>query len=257
VSRGRAWIDALAGLEATPLDGPASVVVAEAPLGNGRARYIAVVPNREARYPRARDGEVGIEEGYAIARAIEEAPADAAIVAIVDVPGQAFGLREEMEGLQCSLAAAVRAYVAARERVPVLALVVGRAISGAFLAHGLQAAWIGALRDPGVEVHVMSDRSVARVTRTTHDEVVRLASIVPATARDVETFARFGALDALFDVADADVPQPNDVAAIRNALARAAADPGLRGRRPVERLARAGTSRALSREVRERLEVAW
>jgi biotin-independent malonate decarboxylase gamma subunit len=200
---------------------------------------------------------MGIDEGYGLAAAIDTTPPGSALVAIVDVPGQAFGAREEADALQRSLAAAVSAYVAARERGPVLALVVGRAISGAFLAHGLQASWLGALRDPGVEVHVMSAPSVARVTRSSAEEVARIARIVPATARDVETFASFGALDALLDVTDADAPGDADVARVRDVLARAAADPSLAGRRPVDRLARGGGTRTLSRAVRVRLERDW
>ena len=63
---------------------------------------MSVVPNPLSRFPRARQGQMGVEEGRGIARAIWGAidsdnaagKIKRAIVAIVDVPGQAFGLHE-------------------------------------------------------------------------------------------------------------------------------------------------------------------
>src|ERR1700741_1533992 len=128
-----------------------------------------------------------MEEGWAIAVAVRAAiDADRgqtarAIVAIGDVPGQAFGFHEEALALHESLAAAADAYSCARlDGHPVVALIVGKAISGAFLAHGLQAGALLALDDRGVEVHVMSQASVARVTRRSEDEVAALAKVVPS-----------------------------------------------------------------------------
>ena len=79
------------------------------------------------------------------------APRRRAIVAVVDLPSQAYGRIEEMAGLHQTIAAAVDAYAAARVAGhPVVAIVVGKALSGGFLAHGLQAQQILALDDPGV-----------------------------------------------------------------------------------------------------------
>ena len=50
-----------------------------------------------------------------------------------------------------------------------IALLVGKAMSGAFLAHGYQANRIVALRDPGVMVHARGKESAARVTLRTVD----------------------------------------------------------------------------------------
>ena len=80
-----------------------------------------------------------------------------------------------------------------------MALVVGQAISGAFLAHGMQANRILALEDPGVAVQVMSKRSTARVTRRSVEELDEIAKEVPATAYDVASFARLGALHRLIE----------------------------------------------------------
>jgi biotin-independent malonate decarboxylase gamma subunit len=238
---------------------PESVVVLDGTIAGSPHRTVAVVPNAAARFPRARDGEFGLDEGIAVAEAVRGAPSGAAIVSIVDVPGQAFGWREEAAGLHLSLAAAVDAYVSERRRGRQLfGLIVGKAISGAFLAHGMQSGWIGALNDRGIEIHVMPARSVARVTRSSDDEVARIASVVPATARDVATFAGFGALDAVFDVADPLAPTAAELSEVRAAIEDARqAELGLRA--PAERLQSpaARARRALAREVRRRVDQAW
>jgi len=258
MSRGNRWFDALrAGITPDPTM-PPSVRVADRTFGTTELRLIAVVPDPMNRFVRARSGELGIDEGIAIARAVEEAPA--AIVAIIDVPGQAFGLREEMLGIHRALAVAVDAYVRKRRAGHgVAALVVGRAISGAFLAHGLQANWIAALRDPGIEVHVMSESSVARVTRSSRDEITRIAGLIPATARDIERFATLGAIDRLFDVADPNEPTLAEIAEILEALVGALVVPAIATRTPRNRLDSdaARTTRRLSIDVRARLRAAW
>ena len=62
-SRGRTWFDRLSGN--TPLlpDYPASVKVADAKIAGNPARLIAVVPDPDNPFPRARNGEVGLLEG--------------------------------------------------------------------------------------------------------------------------------------------------------------------------------------------------
>lgn len=257
--RGAIWARAL--LEGARAAGgfPESVVVRDGTIAGQAYRAIAVVPHSGARFPRARAGEFGLDEGIGVAEAVRDASPDAAIVSIVDVPGQAFGRREEAAGLHLSLAAAVEAYIGERRRGRQLfSLIVGKAISGAFLAHGMQSGWIGALDDGGIEVHVMPAASVARVTRSSDDEVARIATVVPATARDVATFARFGALDAVFDVADPLAPAAGEIERVRTAIDRARrAQLGTRA--PVERLQSpaAHAHRALAREVRRRVDQAW
>ncbi len=236
-----------------------SVVAYDGALGGQTFRTIAIVPDAQARSPRARHGEFGLDEGVAVAHAVRGAPAGAAIVAIVDVPGQAFGRLEESAGISLSLAASVDAYVTERRRGRAMfTLVVGRAISGAFLAHGMQGGWIGALRCDAVEVHVMSAASVARVTRMDDAEVARVASVVPATARDIDTFATFGAIDELFSCADPQHPTPPEIETIRSSIV-AARNLGLGLRHPIDRLASAGAiaHRALARDVRRRIDAAW
>jgi malonate decarboxylase beta subunit len=226
MSRGKTWFEALAG--AIPDGDPASVLCADGTVGDERSRFLAVVPDPEARFPRARAGELGLEEGWALARRVREAVVEdldddrRALVAVVDVPGQPYGYREELLGLHLALAAAVDAYATARlAGHPVVALVVGQAISGAFLAHGMQANRILALEDPGVAVQVMSKRSTARVTRRRVEDLDEIAKEVPATAFDVVSFARLGALHRLIGGVDAAAPDAEDVETVRDALAEA------------------------------------
>lgn len=259
MTRGEYWVRALFTDARDAASAVPSVRIVDGTLEDTAWRAVAVVPNAAARFARARGGELGLEEGLALAEAVRAAPRGAALLAVVDVPGQAFGRREEAAGLQLALAAAVDAYATERRAGrPTFALVVGKAISGAFLAHGLQAGWIGALRDPGIEVHVMSAASVARVTRATRAQVARVATIVPATARDIVTFARFGAIDALFDIRD---PLAASVAE-RDTIVRALVEAHKRGlgtRAPRERLAAtsARATRAPALDVRERIARAW
>jgi malonate decarboxylase beta subunit len=225
MSRGRVWFEALAG--AIPDGEPASVLCADGTVRGESARFLAVVPDPEATFPRARNGELGLEEGWALARRVRQAVAEddgeqRALVAVVDVPGQPYGYREELLGVHLALAAAVDAYATARlAGHPVVALVVGQAISGAFLAHGMQADRILALYDSGVAVQVMSKRSTARVTRRSVEELDEIAKEVPATAYDIASFSRLGALHRLIDGVDAAEPDAEDVEMVRDALAEA------------------------------------
>src|ERR687898_1778616 len=264
MSRGKTWFEALAG--AIPDSDPASVLCADGTVGDERSRFLAVVPNPEARFPRARDGELGLEEGWALARRVREAVVEdlddrRALVAVVDVPGQPYGYREELLGLHLALAAAVDAYATARlAGHPLVALVVGQAISGAFLAHGMQANRILALEDPGVTVQVMSKRSTARVTQRSVDELDEIAEEVPATAYDITSFARLGALHRLIEGVDADEPGAEDVETVRDALAEAISSSRRDGSTDLsDRLAspEAHQHRSASLRVRERLAEEW
>jgi malonate decarboxylase gamma subunit len=247
--RGRTWFarigaggKAVAGL-------PPSVLAADTTIAGHAVRVVAVVPDPDARFPLARNGEVGIDEGFGLAAAVRGAPAGSAILAIVDVPGQAFGTREEAVGLQRALAASTDAYIRARRGGhPVYALVVGKAISGAFLAHGLQAGWIGALDDREVEIHVMSEPAVARVTRMERADIARLAKEIPPTARDITSFATFGAIDRILQEEE-----------VMGALVEALQKPELGLRNPRERLDYPGAlhTRALARRVRDELQAQW
>ncbi len=263
MSRGLRWF---AALSATTDVTAGSVRVVDVDWSGEHVRIITVGPNTTSRFPRARGGQVGIEEGWAIASCVREAieqdrhGTPRAIVLIVDVPGQAFGFHEEALALHLSLAAAADAYASARlAGHPVVALIVGKAISGAFLAHGLQAGALMALDDGAIEVHVMSQASVARVTRRSEDEVAALARVVPSTARDIHSFASLGAIDRLLAVDSADSPTARDVQATKACLIDAIRELRARPRGPRDRLGspQGQWTRALSLRVRQLLEEQW
>ena len=196
---GIAWFEALASSVTETPSLPRSIRVGEThAAGTDRAAVLlAVVPDADARFPRARNGEVGLEEGYALATVVNgivAADADAAekrtIVTVIDVPGQAYGYVEELVGIHQSLAASTNAFASARlAGHPVISLMVGAAISGAFLATGLQANRLIALDHDGIAVQVMSKQSSARITRRSIAELDKVAQKFPATAYDGASFA--------------------------------------------------------------------
>lgn len=266
-SRGRTWFQALTGGGKPLQNGAPSVLCADSVIGNERVRYIAVIPNANNRFYRARNGEVGLDEGWTIARYVRQAIEEdegrnrRAIVAIVDVPSQAYGYREEMLGIYLACAAAADAYASARlAGHPVVALIVGNAISGAFLVHGLQANRLVALNDPGVSVQVMSRQSAARVTKRSLEELERAAEKLPAIAYDIESFATLGALHSLTSGINADRPTSADIDKVKGELltdaisASRASPPDLSSRlRPEE----AKKNRNASITVRSKLAEQW
>ena len=265
-SRGRIWLSALAGPGAA-VEGTSTVLAADAPLGGETARFIAVVPDPANRFPRARHGEVGLDEGWGLAasvRAVIEADRDGTrrpIVAVVDVTSQAYGRQEEMLGIHLACAAAADAYAAARlAGHPMVALLVGKAMSGAFLAHGYQANRILALADDGVLVHAMGREAAARVTRRTVAELDRLGERVPPMAYGIRAYAGLGLLHRLIEDVSAEAPGAADVERVRAELAAAVADIRASGDRSLSsRLASAAAQqgRAASIEVRRRLAEQW
>jgi malonate decarboxylase gamma subunit len=265
-ARGLLWFQALSGTAGLLPGGPRTVRVADAQLGEESARILAVVPDAENRFPRARHGEVGLDEAWALARVVRRTiAADLAqrprpIVALVDVSSQAYGRCEEMLGEHLACAAAADAYASARlAGHPVVALLVGRAVSGAFLAHGYQANRILALDAPGVLVHAMSREAAARVTRRPVEALEELGERIVPMAYDVGSFARLGLLHRLIAGVDADAPGAADVARVRSELVAAIADARAGPRDLGSRLAShaARTTRAASIAVRERLAEQW
>jgi malonate decarboxylase gamma subunit len=265
-SRGRTWFHALAG-QAKPVDaGLGTVLVADAPLAGERVRLLAIVPDSQNRFPRARRGELGHEEGWALAGHVRDAiAADTSgvkrpILAIVDVQSQAYGRLEALLGIHLSLAAAVDAYAAARlVGHPVVALIVGTALSGGLLAHGAQAHRLLALDDPGVVIHAMRKQSAARVTRRTVEELDELGKTVLPMAYDVRQYARLGLLHELIAGIDADAPSAEQVGRVKERIAAAIADIRKHPGDLTSRLdnAEARVHRAASIEVRRRMAEQW
>jgi malonate decarboxylase beta subunit len=227
-SRGRSWFAALTANAPSSSDFP-GVLVADAELAGQLTRFVAVVPNAANRYPRARHGEVGLQEGWTLAKYVRQAleadrdqPTKRPIVAIIDVPSQAYGYVEELAGIHYACAAAADAYATARQAGhPVVGLVVGNAISGAFLAHGLQASQLIALDDKEITVQAMSRQSAARITRRTLDELEAATRQVPAMAYDMHSYYTLGALEPLLTGINADEPTAAEVATVADRLTQA------------------------------------
>jgi len=235
--------------------------VGDGELDNRLARFIAVVPDAQNRFPRARAGEVGLLEGWGLAKAVSEAVAadrdgeKRAIVAVIDVPSQAYGRREEALGIHQALAGAVQAYAEARlAGHPVIGLLVGKAMSGAFLAHGYQAQRLIALDDAGVMVHAMGKAAAARITLRSVEALEALAAEVPPMAYDLDSYASLGLLWRRLGVDNAETPSAADLAKVRTCLAEAVRDIG-NSTDLSSRLA--GENRRASREVREHLRRQW
>ena len=230
-SRGHRWFNLLSAgsknISAVP-----SVLCSDSKINNESVRFLAVVPDESSRFPRARSGEFGLEQGWMIAKHVRDAIEEdqykeekRAIVAVVDVPSQAYGYREELLGIHQACAAAVDAYATARlAGHPVIAFIPGKAISGAFLSHGLQANRLIALDDEGVNVHVMSKKSAARITQRTIEELEEATKKVPSMAYDIRSFEKLGALHGLISDLNADAPGEADRDVIFNRIQAAIED---------------------------------
>ncbi|HEX7170485.1 MAG TPA: biotin-independent malonate decarboxylase subunit gamma [Rubrobacter sp.] len=264
MSRGRTWMKALAG-DAVEAPVP-SVLCADCELEGETTRFLAVVPDPESPFQRARNGELGLREAWTLARLVREAVESdlsgsrRAIVAVVDLPGQAYGRLEETAALHLALAAASDAYATARlAGHPVVALIVGEALSGGFLAHGFQANRILALDDPGVTVHAMHEEAAARVTMRTVADLRRLADSVPPLAFDAATWASLGMCEPLIGGVDVEDPGPDDVRTVRQRLAASISEARDSPRDLSVRLASEGAreNRQASIAVRAKLAEQW
>jgi malonate decarboxylase gamma subunit len=265
-TRGRLWFKALAGQAVSMSGDPHSVLTADAQIGDEQARFLCVVPDPGGRFPCARRGEVGLEEAYTLAVRVREVfDADASgnkrpIIAIVDVKSQAYGKREETVGIHLAAAAAADAYATARfAGHPVIALIVGHAISGGFLTHGYQANRLLALDDDGVLIHAMHKEAAARITRRTVAELEKLAETVTPLSYNARDYAKLGLLYRLLHVSNPANPTDDDVSLVRDAVVGAIQDARGGSRDLNHRIESeaAHTTRKASRLVRARLEEQW
>lgn len=233
-TRGLNWFNALTAESSfkTVPDFPASLRVADGELNGYPVRVIAVVADANNQFPRAQQGEVGLLEGWSLAKAVDQViQADAAqlqkraILCVVDVPSQAYGRREEVLGIYQALGAAADRYITARlAGHPVISLLVGKAMSGAFLAHGYQANRLIALDDEGVMVHAMGKESAARVTLRSVEELEQLASKVAPMAYDIHNYHSLGLLADILQVQNIVHPQTEDVQLIQQHVSAALQD---------------------------------
>ncbi|MBX8510719.1 biotin-independent malonate decarboxylase subunit gamma [Pseudomonas cichorii] len=261
--RGLNWFNALSAQAREVVGLPASVKAADGMLGEQAVRFLAVVADADNRFPRARQGEVGLLEGWGLAKAVDDAielDRDAehkrALIAIIDVPSQAYGRREEALGIHQALAGAVDSYARARlAGHPVIGLLVGKAMSGAFLAHGYQANRLIALRDPGVMVHAMGKASAARVTLRSVEELEKLAASIPPMAYDIDNYASLGLLWETLSVSQIEQPAADDVVQVQHVLGSAIKDVQATGADLSSRLG--ASNRAASSNVRQLLRAQW
>ncbi|MGI9075524.1 MAG: biotin-independent malonate decarboxylase subunit gamma [Bryobacteraceae bacterium] len=265
-SRGHEWFQLLVGCVQSLSHPKTSVISADASLNDEQVRYLAVIPNPESRFPRARRGEIGVEEGWTLAKCIREVieldknATKRPIISIVDVPSQAYGRREEALGIFLACAAAVDAYATARlAGHPVISLIVGHALSGAFLAHGYQANRILALDAPETVVHAMGKGAAARITSRSIADLNRLADCLIPVSYDIRDYAKLGLLYKLIGGVNAGDPAVSDVQTVRQELLKAIADTRTGTRDLSNRLdsPEARENRIASIEVRNRLLEQW
>jgi biotin-independent malonate decarboxylase gamma subunit len=237
IDRGRRWIERLSDAPVRNAMGTTSVLTGNVKLSDDPATppafTLAVVSDPHSLMPRASNGELGLEQAWTLAACLQDFLAESArrhetppILAIVDTPGQAFGSIEEGRCISAACAASVEAYAAARRAGhTVLTLVVGRAISGSFLAHGMQSDRILALAGEGVMMHAMSMESIARITRRSVAEVASSASSVLPMSYAIEDAHRLGIIDTLVQDTSPDDPSPADIATVKAALTEALHNP--------------------------------
>jgi 4-amino-4-deoxy-L-arabinose transferase-like glycosyltransferase len=72
-TRGRIWFEALAGKQAKHVPSVPSVLVADTTLQKERVRFLAVVPDPDNRFPGARQGQTGLQEGWNLAKQVRDA----------------------------------------------------------------------------------------------------------------------------------------------------------------------------------------
>jgi len=211
-SRGYKWFEALTGINHPTSSSISTVLSHVVEKNNQPYAYISVVPDSNNPFYRVRHGEMGLVEGFAVAKKVnewvkedEEKDTKRPIILIIDVPSQAYGYNEELVGIHLSLASSAESYAKARQKGhPVIGVIVGNAISGAFLAHGLQSNRLIALNDTSINVQAMSKESAARITNRTLEELEKATEKVPAMAYDIVNFNQLGALYQLVDGIDGD-----------------------------------------------------
>lgn len=167
------------------------------------------------RFPVVFGGVIGLEEGYKMANAVyetikadkEKAESEKRpLVLIVDTPGNGPGKLEEIAGVNKATGSYQLALAEARKAGhPIIAMVIGRAISGAFLCHGLQADHILALsKEWGTMIHVMPITSISRITKMDIERLEELSKTNPVFAAGVDFFYKLGGVQEI-------VPEPENM----------------------------------------------
>jgi malonate decarboxylase gamma subunit len=179
-----------------------------------KGRAVTVIANdakaRNPRFPVVVAGVIGMEEGYKMAAAVymsieadkDRAPAEKRpLLLVVDSPGNGPGKIEEIFGMNKSTGAYQLALAEARQKGhPVVAMIIGRAISGAFLCHGLQADRILTLSgEYGTMIHVMPLSSIARITKMDIERLEELSKSNPVFASGASFFYKLGGVEEILE----------------------------------------------------------
>jgi len=162
------------------------------------------------RFPVVYAGVIGMEEAYKMAIAVyktieadKDKPAGQKrpLILIVDSPGNGPGKVEEIFGMNKATGSYQLALTEARQHGhPVIAMIIGRAISGAFLCHGLQADHILTLsKDFGTMIHVMPLSSIARITKRDLETLEELSKTNPVFASGADFFYKLGGVEEIVE----------------------------------------------------------
>ena len=228
-SVGYDWFAALTGMK-NPTSSISTVYYGQSSKFIEEAIVTAIVPDPKNPMYRVRNGEVGLVEGFRMGQILDhvyeedkDKKVKRPIVVVIDVPSQAYGYNEELIGIHVALANSAAAYAKLRQAGhPVIGLIAGNAISGAFLAHGLQSSRLIALNNKEITVQAMSKESAARVTKRSVAEIEAAAEKVPAIAYDINNYTKLGAiyhfLEDITDQAASEQNVNNVIEAINEAI---------------------------------------
>jgi malonate decarboxylase gamma subunit len=162
-------------------------------------------------------GILGMEEAYKFSQAMyatidadKDRPKDKKrpIILLIDTPGNSPGKIEEIVGMTKGTASYQFAIEDARlAGHPVIGMIIGRAVSGGFLCHGLLSDRILALpKEYGTIVHVMPTTSIAVITKIPLERLNELVKTNPVFASGAEFFYDLGGIDDM-------VKKPEDMRA--------------------------------------------
>lgn len=216
-SVGYDWFAALTGMK-NPTSSISTVYYGKSSKFIEEAIVTSIVPDPKNPMYRVRNGEVGLVEGFRMGQILnrvyeedKDKKVKRPIVVVIDVPSQAYGYNEELIGIHVALANSAAAYAKLRQAGhPVIGLIAGNAISGAFLAHGLQSSRLIALNNKEITVQAMSKESAARVTKRSVAEIEAAAEKVPAIAYDINNYTKLGAIyHFLEDITDQAASEQN------------------------------------------------
>jgi malonate decarboxylase gamma subunit len=222
IGQGRAAIDLIVDAESfregevgaltiSDEDFGASAVIGTATLNGELCTVIANdAMTANPKFPVVYAGIIGLEEGYKMALAVyhsikadqdlplaEKRP----LLLIVDTPGNGAGKQEEIFGMNKATGAYQMALAEARKAGhPIVAIVVGRAISGGFLCHGLQADHVLSLGPKfNTMIHVMPITSISRITKLNIEWLQELAENNPVFAAGPDYFYKLGGVEEIIN----------------------------------------------------------